>query len=142
MWYVWRIVREEIAYRGAHNVLQACAAIMKRRKRLRIQQQDGQGIVDIVDDVKLRQWFAAAEQARCAEDGELAAWCAAWEVQTERRWPAHVASVAAGRALLTAERSGVDRTLSYAELNKRVTLAADAARSTAVTMPRPRKNRR
>lgn len=142
MWYVWRMVREEIAYRGAPNVLQACAAIMKRREKLRIQKADGQGIVGIVDDVKLRQWFAAAEQARCEKDGDLAAWCAAWEAQTERRYPDHMASVAVGRFLLTAERSGIVRTLTYRSLDARLVKVADAARTKAGPMPRPRKNRR
>jgi hypothetical protein len=141
LFYVWRMVREEIAFRRAAGVSQACRQLLARRKRIRIQEANGKPLADIIDHHKLRQWYAAAETARLVAGSELEARCAAWDAQTSAHYPTWLAMGASGAALLEGQRAGLSLAYDFAELNMLAEHAAGIARSNAPPIRRPRKHR-
>lgn len=139
LWAVWRLVREEIAYRGAPNALQACASIIARAGVIRI---DGLTTTNIAGANTLHRWYRTAESARATSDAELSARCAAWEVAATARWPDRVATEAFWSSMQASERAGLLLTQQWDTAQARAMDAADRARARAAAMPRPRKNRR
>ena len=142
---VWRLVREEIAYRGAVNVLQACHAIIERVGTIQIEIPDVDSVPirkRIAHAPTLHQWYAAAEVERCRSGSELAALCARWEVRAKATWRDRAGAVAAAESLQESERAGLLQSLQLAKESDLAGAAADSARRAAGAMPTPRKNRR
>jgi hypothetical protein len=136
------MVREEIAYRNAENVCKACVALINRLRVIRVRSEDGQIVTDVVDAVKLRQWYAAAERARGVDHSDLALRCAAWEGRTAREWSERAAQGAFWKAQLDAELRGLRFPHDHAAMTRSYEMAAQQARSMARTPRAPRKNRR
>lgn len=142
LWSVWRLVREEIAYRAAPNVSQACEAVMARTRAIRVVHENGEPLVDIADSLKLRQWYAAAERARMGADSALRARCAAWEANAAAGWDDFAARSAYAASLAESSRAGLDQTGLIDEACRRATDAAARAAACAGALRTPRKNRR
>lgn len=137
-WAVWRLVRAEVAHRGARSARDACAKIIRRLRVIRV---DGLVRVVIADDSTLHQWYRAAERAR-STDPELAAWCSAWEAQTAERWAEHIGLQAASRSLAESDRAGLTAVGCILDVSNRANTAAVQAHADPGHAPKPRKNRR
>ncbi|MBT9486568.1 MAG: hypothetical protein IV093_03565 [Rubrivivax sp.] len=150
MFHAWRVVREEIAYRGASGVLSACRAIIERhqlrtpdgrwtRERgITIADSQGTVLARLTDPETLRQWYVSAEKAR-SSSAEFGAWCSRWEMQAPARFASRAGALAAGFVLKSHVRSGRG---GLVESNDECNAAAIKAREGAGAMPKPRRNRR
>ena len=142
LFFVWVKVREEIAYQGAPNALQACEQLIARLPVIRIRSDDRHTTVNLYDVLTLHRWYRGAECERTKES-ELATRCAAWEAQRAADWPDYVGRLAYNRSLINDANRGLSRTAeNYVELNRRAATARSEAMADTPPFPRPRKNRR
>lgn len=68
MYAIWNLVMREIHVKGAKNISRACDSIIRRSNKINFVDEHGKATTSIVDDVKLRQWFYEAENARQLPD--------------------------------------------------------------------------
>jgi hypothetical protein len=141
---VWRLIREEIAYRSSPPyVSTACARVIARVGKIRIDLGDGRGISKTIAHAPtLQQWYSRAEVERADRGSELSMRCDAWEREAKARFPARAGSKAAHASLLRSEQAGLFATGSHGIADERAAAAADHAASAAGSLPSPRKNRR
>lgn len=146
----WRLVREEVAYRGAGSVAAACGAIILRIGRINVVSEDGELISVVMDADKLRQWYAQAELEREKDPGgDLARRCAVAHSAMQQAFSARTGSVARQVQARRNENAGLlPRGWGALSLEEQAALevsenAADVqARTAAGSMPTPRRNRR